>query len=806
MAPRRIVKWKPELELTYGITRPSGPALSSACPLCVSFGRESKPIPSSAITAAAASATTTAAAASATTTAAAASATATVEAATAAAASTAAVPEPAKKKRRLLSKNVHLFEDFNSFRVKKHYRLCHPVQWAAYIEAQEQNGASKETNNAFFSQTKIQAHLARRTSGAAAVKISTAIGKLSKDLYAKETDFFARTESGIRLCSGEDSTPVDDEDGLDLDERASLHYLAVMPSLPTFLHVIFLVGRGLSFAQVADVIRHERALWQDVRRRIDAVNRREATIFTRLIAVRGLQALASVLKKCWTYSIAADGSTQIFGVAYFSIMVRIPPLKVGEDIRTLHVVAPPLRGSHTGKAMFDITAKTLGALESDWCPKLMGSTSDGAANMLGCELGWQTRLEEASMESGEDVFYKFHCGAHRLNLVNGKSMEAVEETDSEWIKSLHKIVKFTRKEANLIEEMGCQSPYHIDVRWSSLEVVLSWYRKHLDRLEAHYVEKEKEIAEDTAWWCTLILLHEHFALVGVAMKALQYRTLLMESQSEIFVTLRDKLVAFHGLSLAVTTPPAVALSGYNLTDDGLVSVSESGTAENVTGKLGRWKVDYASIWERFPDFGLDARDLFDTVEDEEDEERTKLVLLVTRDVAAIALTSVYYLDLIIEEEDKREMPPPTRPLPLSRMPVRDFQDIINGVKRRVVAGLGSNAPRQACNEQSELRRLVNRDGDLKKSFEDAATTTATFAECWAPAGAQFPTLRAIAAGFATIFPGSSPVESDFSLLRQDKSPQRSRMADLSVEGKFHARQWDEIEILAGIAEEMAAIS
>lgn len=168
---------------------------------------------------------------------------------------------------------------------------------------------------------------------------------------------------------------------------------------------------------------------------------------------------------------------------------------------------------------------------------------------------------------------------------------------------------------------------------------------------------------------------EHVAFVELSIKALQNRTLLMESESEINVTLRDKLVAFHGLSLAVTTTPVVALSGYDLTDDGFASVSKSGTAENITCnlpviflstfhlpilKIGRLKVDYPSIWEKFPDFGLDARDLYDTVEDEEQEERTKLMLQVTRDVAEIAFTSVYYLYLILMKEDKREIPPPIR--------------------------------------------------------------------------------------------------------------------------------------------------
>lgn len=109
--------------------------------------------------------------------------------------------------------------------------------------------------------------------------------------------------------------------------------------------------------QVAYVIQYECALWQDVRRRINAVNLRGETVFTRLIAVRGLHALASVLNKSLIYSIAADGSTQIFEMDYFIIMVKIPPLKVGKYIPTLHVVTPPLSGSHTGKVMFDITGK-----------------------------------------------------------------------------------------------------------------------------------------------------------------------------------------------------------------------------------------------------------------------------------------------------------------------------------------------------------------------------------------------------------------------------------------------------------------
>lgn len=277
----------------------------------------------------------------------------------------------------------------------------------------------------------------------------------------------------------------------------------------------------MSFNQISAVIARERSVFKDAKKLLPYVHRGEAALFTRLVALMGLNALSKIMRSSWTYSLAADASAQILGTAYFAIMLRIPPMRLEDDIVALHLVAPPLRGSHTGEVMFDMTAKVLGALNPDWHSKLMGSTSDGAGNMVGVDLGWQTRLEEAFMESGETVFFKWHCGPHQCNLVNGKAVKVLETTGSGWMAKLYDIITYTRKEANLIEDMGSQSPYHINVRWVSFEIVMAWYRRHMDRLEAHYVEKEKEIAEDTCWWIVMILLHEHFKILGITFKSLQ---------------------------------------------------------------------------------------------------------------------------------------------------------------------------------------------------------------------------------------------------------------------------------------------
>jgi hypothetical protein len=65
-------------------------------------------------------------------------------------------------------------------------------------------------------------------------------------------------------------------------------------------------------------------------------------------------------------------------------------------------------------------------------------------------------------------------------------------------------VKSLRKQANFIESLGSQWPYHIEVHWTSLEAVLSWWRKNQDEVTAHCLMEDKEIADDIEWWLELI--------------------------------------------------------------------------------------------------------------------------------------------------------------------------------------------------------------------------------------------------------------------------------------------------------------
>jgi hypothetical protein len=48
--------------------------------------------------------------------------------------------------------------------------------------------------------------------------------------------------------------------------------------------------------------------------------------------------------------------------------------------------------NHTGVSLFNFVSKMLDALCSDWRLRLIGSSTEGAANMTGCYVGFTTRL------------------------------------------------------------------------------------------------------------------------------------------------------------------------------------------------------------------------------------------------------------------------------------------------------------------------------------------------------------------------------------------------------------------------------
>lgn len=97
--------------------------------------------------------------------------------------------------------------------------------------------------------------------------------------------------------------------------------------------------------------------------------------------------------------------------------------------------------------MFDMTESAISAQHHDCHKKNNGATRDGARNMTGAHKRWQSLLRSEC--AGNDPFWAVHCGPHRLNLINNRSIKALGATESELLAILHKLVKWLRKEVIL---------------------------------------------------------------------------------------------------------------------------------------------------------------------------------------------------------------------------------------------------------------------------------------------------------------------------------------------------------------------
>ena len=53
---------------------------------------------------------------------------------------------------------------------------------------------------------------------------------------------------------------------------------------------------------------------------------------------------------------------------------------------------------------------------------------------------------------------------------------------------------------------------------------------------------------------------------------------------------------------------------------------------------------------------------------------------------------------------------------------------------------------------------------------------------------------------ATVFPGTAPVEADFSVVNFEKNQYRSALTNLSLEGILHAKQYAMITTIASLKE------
>ena len=119
-------------------------------------------------------------------------------------------------------------------------------------------------------------------------------------------------------------------------------------------------------------------------------------------------------------------STDGFGSSHLDVRIRMPGRDVSEDLLSFHLLAVPLfEAVHSGALLFILFSKVFDALCPAWKVKIIGSSTDGAPSMTGCNAGFMTQL--ANIVIGGKLYQVWGL-AHQLDLIIKSGLHAISDT------------------------------------------------------------------------------------------------------------------------------------------------------------------------------------------------------------------------------------------------------------------------------------------------------------------------------------------------------------------------------------------
>jgi len=165
---------------------------------------------------------------------------------------------------------------------------------------------------------------------------------------------------------------------------------------------------------------------------------------------------------------------------------------------------------------------------------------------------------------------------------------------------------------------------------------------------------------------------------------------------------------------------------------------------------------------------------------------------VTRDVSRVYVQAMYLVAAIVAERDTRirkmtDAAPAVLPLEIAGLSTIEFTELLFEHEERLRHSFpGVVVEEVVSNEFEQLVRLISRDSILKAALTKGSKDS-DFGKAWRPLGNRFPYMLRLAAGLASIMPGTTTVEAHFSTINCEKDDHRSALTSL-----LHSRQLEKL--------------
>jgi hypothetical protein len=570
--------------------------------------------------------------------------------------------------------------------------------------------------------------------------------------------------------------------------RQQQHYTVTIPKTKTqqFQLSIRHVAAGASFRLASQII--ENTCQVCALPALRSCTRQHISNYIRAVSAINLQRLSELLQQSWAFSIALDSATH-FGMSYLDIRFRLY-VKGEKSVVNLHGCALPMTERHTGKVISQMVCRFLDEICPKWRVSLLAATSDGAANMTGRFSGALTLLQNELHVDCQLI--RIWCGAHQLDLVMG---QIYQDTVNEHFYTiwLNFISHLTRQQS-LISTMGTTCPRVVN-RWLSTDKVTSWFKAHRLELVAYTETKDLSCFPCKSWWVYLLALDAFSSLTASAFRKIQGLTTLVSQQQNALYELMDALMETSGVSGPLSTE-AQGLLDIEIAKQ--QEGDENGEIDaNTTTRTGAFHFDLATIKEFVCGLASWVEDILEGLTLLEEGQ----LLQGVGDVFCNAINGV---NSIVVARDRENGPsgdslsrlvPPVLPHELVKISAADFLRRARHQATRLNGHFGSNAKIDVIADEHKALIMAHRREEVLRTCIDSGDNSTSFETGWGTLSSRFPNLAEFCGGVATIFPGSSTVESDFSVLRMEKDAHRKKISDFGLEGVLQSKQFKRIEKL-----------
>ncbi|CAK9863424.1 unnamed protein product [Sphagnum jensenii] len=483
--------------------------------------------------------------------------------------------------------------------------------------------------------------------------------------------------------------------------------------------------------------------------------------YMRVLVGHALQVMSDILASfdVWAFALSFDGS-QHRGTTFFDVRARVA---VNGVLYNLHLITMPHFDRHTTANQEAMLVKLLDVMYEFWTRKLIGVTIDGERTNMGHQNGVQVRMVRCALFNVVQIW----CGPHQLDL---GVKEVVDEVDGgTWVKTSYTLSTYLQKQSNLITKMGETCPKKTNC-WLALGSVLRFCIARAPRITTFLDERRQQAGNadppflTSRWWLMTYAIALIISIMNEMVVKLQAHDLLICQQRQLLKLLADDIrdmLAVRDVDDEFDNLPFV---DYVRRDNNFVLLTK--------------------LREYVDDLGTRAKQHWLAIDANEQ-------MIVLQTIGRFAIGILNRIATVEAERDPTNnaadnLEPPVMPKDLVAMRSAKFiSDVIEPRKEHLHATAWTDDQINAIeSEHRELLTTYRRDGGISSIIDDQDHTT-TFNGAWdAFRDSRFHQLRCFCAGLATVFPNSTSIESDFSILKWELDEFRKCLLDVSLEGIF----------------------